>query len=89
MPPVKGNQEPAAPELVLVRLPINLSQFLKVANLVSSGGEAKILIALGAVRVNGETEKRRGRKLAPGDIVQVEAASAQVAVAGPPADNPV
>ena len=89
MPPAKGDQKPAAPELVPVRLPINLSQFLKVASLVSSGGEAKMLIAFGAVRVNGETEKRRGRKLAPGDVVQVEAASAQVAVAGPPTDDPV
>ena len=89
MPPARGDQKPAAPELVPVRLPINLSQFLKVASLVSSGGEAKMLIAFGSVRVNGETEKRRGRKLAPGDVVQVEAASAQVGVAGPPGDDPI
>ncbi|ANA39386.1 MULTISPECIES: RNA-binding S4 domain-containing protein [Geobacter] len=50
---------------------IKLDSFLKAANLVASGGEAKILIAEGAVRVNGETELRRGRKLRPGDRVEM------------------
>jgi ribosome-associated protein len=50
---------------------IKLDSFLKAANLVASGGEAKIIIAEGAVRVNGETELRRGRKLRPGDQVEV------------------
>lgn len=50
---------------------IKLDSFLKAANLVASGGEAKILIAKGAVRVNGETELRRGRKLRPGDRVEM------------------
>ncbi|BBA69006.1 RNA-binding S4 domain-containing protein [Geobacter sulfurreducens] len=50
---------------------IKLDSFLKAANLVASGGEAKIIIAEGAVRVNGETELRRGRKLRPGDRVEV------------------
>lgn len=48
---------------------IPLDQFLKLANLVGSGGEAKHLIRSGAVRVNGEEETRRGRKLRNGDIV--------------------
>jgi len=48
---------------------IKLDSFLKTANLVGSGGEAKILIANGEVHVNGETEVRRGRKLYPGDNV--------------------
>ncbi len=51
--------------------PIQLDQFLKVQNLVSSGGEAKMLIADGQVKVNGEVELRRGRKLQQGDVVQV------------------
>ena len=51
---------------------IKLDSFLKAANLVSSGGEAKILIADGMVRVNGECETRRGRKLYPGDKVEFE-----------------
>ncbi|MCA9776679.1 MAG: RNA-binding S4 domain-containing protein [Candidatus Eremiobacteraeota bacterium] len=52
-------------------LPIRLDQFLKLANLVGSGGEAKILIKDGAVLVNGEVELRRGRKLQAGDEVVI------------------
>lgn len=48
---------------------IKLDSFLKLANLVASGGEAKILIADGEVSVNGEVETRRGRKLRVGDRV--------------------
>ena len=48
---------------------ILLQQFLKLKNLVGSGGEAKAVIRQGDVKVNGETETRRGRKLYPGDTV--------------------
>jgi len=48
---------------------MKLDQFLKWNNLVSSGGEAKTLIASGNVEVNGEIETRRGRKLKKGDKV--------------------
>ena len=48
---------------------IKLGQALKLAGLVSSGIEAKVLIADGEVSVNGETETRRGRKLRDGDTV--------------------
>ena len=50
---------------------IKLDNFLKAINAVSSGGEAKILIRSGDVKVNGEVELRRGRKLYPGDIVDI------------------
>lgn len=52
--------------------PINLTQVLKLANLVLNGGEAKALIAEGQVRVNGEVELRKRRQMAAGDVVQVE-----------------
>jgi len=48
---------------------MKLDQFLKWNNLVSSGGEAKTLITLGNVKVNGVIETRRGRKLKKGDKV--------------------
>ena len=48
---------------------MKLDQFLKWKNLVSTGGEAKILIKSGSVKVNGEIETRRGRKLNRGDKV--------------------
>jgi ribosome-associated protein len=50
---------------------ITLGQALKASNLVGSGGEAKVLIQGGEVRVNGEVETRRGRKLQKGDVVEV------------------
>jgi len=51
---------------------IKLDQFLKLAEVVQSGGEAKQLIQSGVVLVNGEVETRRGRKLRQGDVVIVE-----------------
>jgi ribosome-associated protein len=48
---------------------IKLDSLLKAVNAVGSGGEAKIVIIDGLVVVNGETERRRGRKLYPGDRV--------------------
>ena len=51
---------------------IKLEQFLKLAQVVATGGQAKVLIQDGAVRVNGLVETRRGRKLRPGDRVEVD-----------------
>ena len=48
---------------------IKLDSFLKAVAAVSSGGEAKILIQDGQVKVNNEIESRRGRKLRQGDRV--------------------
>ena len=48
---------------------MKLDQFLKWQNIVSSGGEAKIIIKSGSVKVNGQIETRRGRKLSKGDKV--------------------
>jgi len=50
---------------------IQLDQFLKWANIVSSGGEAKALIKEGAVQVNNLPEQRRSRKLKIGDEIKV------------------
>jgi len=58
---------------------IRLGQFLKLANLVESGAEAKPVIADGAVSVNGEVETRRGRQLALGDVVELRGQAARVA----------
>jgi ribosome-associated protein len=48
---------------------IKLQDLLKFANLVSTGGEAKIRILEGEVTVNGEVCEMRGKKIRPGDIV--------------------
>ncbi|WP_273887190.1 RNA-binding S4 domain-containing protein [Rubrobacter naiadicus] len=50
---------------------MTLGQALKAANVVGSGGEAKVLIQSGEVMVNGEVETRRGRRMKAGDVVEV------------------
>lgn len=57
---------------------ITLDALLKAAGLAGSGGEAKALIQSGVVRVNGEPELRRGRKLRAGDTVALHAATVRV-----------
>ena len=57
---------------------IRLGQFLKLANLVESGADAKGVLADGLVRVNGEPEVRRGRQLLVGDVVEIDGESARV-----------
>ena len=57
---------------------IRLGQFLKLANLVESGADAKPVISQGLVRVNGEVETRRGRQLRMGDVVSLAGQSARV-----------
>ncbi|MBE0618414.1 MAG: RNA-binding S4 domain-containing protein [Proteobacteria bacterium] len=60
---------------------IRLDQFLKLADAVSGGGEAKVRVQAGEVRVNGQVETRRGRKLRPGDEVAVDGRCLRVVAA--------
>jgi len=50
---------------------IQLDQFLKWARIAATGGEAKHLIQSGLVKVNGQVETARSRKLEPGSVVEV------------------
>lgn len=61
---------------------ITLDALLKATGLAASGGEAKAAIAAGAVRVNGEAERRRGRKLRAGDVVQAGGRQVRLQAAG-------
>ena len=51
---------------------IKLDALLKYASLVGTGGEAKIAIAEGLVKVNGEVCTMRGKKIRPGDTVSFD-----------------
>ncbi|MBZ4683807.1 MAG: RNA-binding protein [Fusobacteriales bacterium] len=51
---------------------IKLDQLLKWIDVVSSGVEAKIVIQDGMVKLNGEIETRRGKKIYDGDIIEFE-----------------
>ena len=51
---------------------IKLGQALKLARLVESGADAKEVITSGQVKVNGQTELQRGKKLVAGDVVEFD-----------------
>ena len=57
---------------------IKLDQFLKLAEIASTGGHAKFLIQEGLVTVNDEIELRRGKKIKSGDIVEIEGTKIKV-----------
>ena len=59
---------------------MTLGQALKASDSVGSGGEAKVLIQAGEVRVNGEVETQRGRKLRKGDVIEVGEGTGRVEV---------
>jgi ribosome-associated protein len=58
---------------------IRLGQFLKLADLIDNGADAKPLLMQGEVAVNGEVETRRGRQLTKGDVVTLGGESVRVA----------
>jgi len=76
-----GRRTPPAAEPVEVPIRdevIRLGQFLKLANLIDSGSDAKIVCADGLVTVNGDVDTRRGRQLVKGDVVTLGGMSARV-----------
>ena len=54
----------------ITREPVELYKILKFEGLVTTGGEAKLLIAGGQVTVNGEIENRRRKKIVNGDVIE-------------------
>lgn len=60
-----------------IRFPLNgdfieLYKILKITQLAGSGGEAKLLVEQGLVKLNGETEERKRAKVKPGDTVEYD-----------------
>lgn len=50
---------------------VTLGQFLKIADIISTGGEAKIFLSSNIILINNENDKRRGRKLYKGDNLEI------------------
>ena len=50
---------------------ITLGQFLKLADIIQSGGEAKSFLAQNEVEIDGISDNRRGRKLRGGEIIEI------------------
>ena len=67
---------------------IRLGQLLKLAGLAETGADARVLLDLGEVEVNGERETRRGRQLRPGDVVAVGEEQVRVRLTPGPAGPP-
>lgn len=57
---------------------IKLQDLLKLAGLTYTGGEAKVMVQEGLVKVNGEVCTMRGRKIRPGDTVEFEGKTLEV-----------
>jgi ribosome-associated protein len=57
-------------EIEISEEPIELYKILKFGNMVESGGEAKVVISEGQVRVNGKVETRKRKKIFSGDVVE-------------------
>jgi ribosome-associated protein len=57
-------------EVEITKEPIELYRILNFENMVSSGGEAKFVIAEGQVVVNGKVETRKRKKIVSGDIIE-------------------
>lgn len=55
----------------ITHAPVELYKVLKFENIASSGGEAKHMIAQGLVRVNGQVETRKRKKIFPGDGIEI------------------
>ena len=51
---------------------IRLDQFLKWSRVTSTGGQSKLMIQSGKVKVNGKIETRRSYKISDGDLIEVE-----------------
>jgi ribosome-associated protein len=89
-----NQSQPPTRTIALDDRPINLTQVLKLGGCVQSGGEAKILIAGGQVRVNGQVELRKRCQMKAGDQVTVEGGPTIVLLAGvsaggaPPEEDP-
>jgi len=80
--PVKRIQKPQIEISVQTEF-IRLDAFLKLANAVESGGQAKAVIQEGRVRVNGDVCPLRGKKLHPGDVVRFAGESYLVTAGAP------
>ncbi len=75
----RGRASVTAPrEVAIAGDTIRLGQLLKFAGIVGSGTEARALVQDGAVRVNGDVERRRGRQLRRGDLVDAEGEQVRV-----------
>lgn len=76
------------PTIELRVQPVDLYKLLKFEGLAASGGEAKALIADGQVKLNGETETRKRKKIVSGDIVEYAGEQFDIVLEGATVQKP-
>lgn len=57
-------------DVEVTKVPVELYKILKFEGLVGSGAEAKAVVAEGQVKVNGEVETQKRKKILPGDVIE-------------------
>jgi ribosome-associated protein len=79
VPVMNPKNDPTIQTAQIDREPIELHKLLKFENLVQSGGEAKFVISEGLVRLNGDIETRKRKKVFDGDVVEFNGEKFRVA----------
>ena len=77
-----NKESPRLREVAIRTEVVDLCDLLKFENLTQSGGEAKFVIAEGRVRVNGEVETRKRKKLRAGDVIEYSGQTLRLVVKG-------
>ena len=75
----------SARTVVVSRVPVELFKILKFEAMVNSGGQAKAVIADGAVRLNGQIETQKRKKIVAGDVIEFNGERVVIRVATPDA----
>ncbi len=68
-------------EVEINKEPVELYKILKFEGLAENGGSAKLMIGAGDVRVNGEVETRKRRKIVGGDVIEFQGVTLKVLLA--------
>lgn len=68
-------------DVQISREPVELYKILKFEGLAENGGAAKLIVAEGHVRVNGEVETRKRRKIVSGDVIEFQGETLQISLA--------
>lgn len=78
-----GKASQYARDVVISHEPTELYKILKFESMVNSGGQAKTVIADGAVRLNGEIETQKRKKIMSGDIIEFNGERVVIRLAAP------
>jgi ribosome-associated protein len=68
--------------IIINKEPVELFKILKFEGIVGSGGEAKVIISEGLVRVNGEVETQKRKKIVSGDTIEFMDETYQITLDG-------